>query len=183
MTFEKNTEALVKEAEAALADRFEKIDNIAFENTRRVMESFSRNRVSDSMFAGTTGYGYNDRGRQTLENVYADVFGAEAAIVRHSIINGTLQYGVVRINRFSRSRIHLTNQHIRSTVVGIFAYRLPAIFTCLRMVVLVECQERHHVVIFSLCSCVCFQTNSLFKEFDSRSIIFLLYGLLSQTYS
>ncbi len=101
MTLEKNTEALVKEAEAALADRFEKIDNIAFENTRRVMESFSRNRVSDSMFAGTTGYGYNDRGRQTLENVYADVFGAEAAIVRHSIINGTQAiaiglYGLLR---------------------------------------------------------------------------------------
>lgn len=103
MIFEKETEALVKEAERALAGRFEKIDEIAFENTRRVMDSFARNRVSDSMFSGTTGYGYNDRGRQVLDRVYAEVFGAEAALVRHSIINGTQAiaiglYGLLRPN-------------------------------------------------------------------------------------
>lgn len=68
---------------------FEKIDSVAEENTRRVMEAFQNNRVADACFAGTTGYGYDDLGRETLDKIYAEVFGAEAALVRIGFVNGT----------------------------------------------------------------------------------------------
>ena len=81
--------ALGAEAEAALGEQFARIGGIAFENTCRVMAAFRDHRVSDAMFAPTTGYGYDDRGRDTLDAIWADVFGTEAAIVRHNIVNGT----------------------------------------------------------------------------------------------
>lgn len=81
--------ALGAEAEAALGEQFARIGGIAFENTCRVMAAFRNHRVSDAMFAPTTGYGYDDRGRDTLDAIWADVFGTEAAIVRHNIVNGT----------------------------------------------------------------------------------------------
>ncbi len=92
---------LTAEAEAALAPIFKDIDRISFENTQRVMAAFKNNRVDETCFAGTSGYGYDDKGRDTLDKVYAEVFGAEAAFVRHSIVNGTQTiaialYGVLR---------------------------------------------------------------------------------------
>ncbi len=68
---------------------FKNIEKNAEENTRRVLDAFARHRVSDSMFAGTTGYGYDDQGRDTLDKIYADVFGAEDAICRIQFVNGT----------------------------------------------------------------------------------------------
>jgi len=65
------------------------IDSVSFENTKKIMDAFKRHRVSDAMFAPTSGYGYDDRGRDTLDAVWADVMDAEAAFVRHSIVNGT----------------------------------------------------------------------------------------------
>ena len=76
-------------AEAKLSARFQEIDAVARENTRKVMESFQNHRVSDACFAGTTGYGYDDLGRETLDKIYADVFGTEAALVRIQFVNGT----------------------------------------------------------------------------------------------
>jgi len=101
MMFKETTLALVKEAEEALKERFAEIDAVAFRGTQKVMAAFSEHRVSDAMFAGTTGYGYNDKGRDTLDLIFADVFDAEAAIVRHSIVNGTQAlaiglYGLLR---------------------------------------------------------------------------------------
>ena len=58
-------------------------------NQFRVMRAFADNRVSDADFAGTTGYGYNDRGRDTLDRVLAGCFGCEAALVRHNFVSGT----------------------------------------------------------------------------------------------
>ena len=69
--------------------QFEKIDAVAEHNTRRVMEAFEDNRVSDSCFAGTTGYGYDDLGRETLDKIYAQIFGTESALVRLGFVNGT----------------------------------------------------------------------------------------------
>lgn len=69
--------------------QFEHIKKVAEENSKRVLESFAKHRVSDTMFAGTTGYGYNDQGRDTLDAIYADVFGAEDAICRIQFVNGT----------------------------------------------------------------------------------------------
>ncbi|MBP3918692.1 MAG: methionine gamma-lyase family protein [Clostridia bacterium] len=80
---------LQKEAEEALADRFAQFDTRAFHLTQRVLCAFAENKVSEAHFAGTNGYGYDDIGRDTLDRIYADVFGAEAAFVRHSIANGT----------------------------------------------------------------------------------------------
>ncbi|MBR3716255.1 MAG: methionine gamma-lyase family protein [Clostridia bacterium] len=89
MEFNKTVTDIVAEAEEKLAEKFAEFDRIAFENTSRVLDAFREHRVSDSMFAGTTGYGYNDKGRDALDLIYADVFGAEAALVRHNIVNGT----------------------------------------------------------------------------------------------
>ena len=80
---------LTQKAEAALAPHFRRVDAIARFNTEKVMEAFREERVSEGMFAPSSGYGYDDRGRETLDRIYARVFGAEAAIVRHSIACGT----------------------------------------------------------------------------------------------
>ena len=80
---------LTASAEKALEPHFRRIDNIAFENTKKIMDAFREHRVSEAMFAPTSGYGYDDRGRDTLDAIWADVMGAEAAFVRHSIANGT----------------------------------------------------------------------------------------------
>ena len=80
---------LVRKAEAALAPQFAHIGEIAEQGTARVLDAFREARVSASMFAPTDGYGYDDRGRDTLDEIYARVFGAEAAFVRHSILSGT----------------------------------------------------------------------------------------------
>lgn len=76
-------------AEKRCRDRFMRIDAVAEKNTVRIMEAFQENRVSDSCFAGTTGYGYDDLGRETLDKIYAQIFGAEAALVRIHFVNGT----------------------------------------------------------------------------------------------
>jgi cystathionine beta-lyase family protein involved in aluminum resistance len=75
--------------EIDLKERFEAIDKIAEYNQLKVLKAMQDNRVSDIHFAATTGYGYNDLGRDTLEKVYADVFHAESALVRPQLISGT----------------------------------------------------------------------------------------------
>src|SRR5690606_17797608 len=65
------------------------IDSIVEKNQYRVLTAFRNQKVADFHFNPSTGYGYDDIGRDTLENVYAEVFGAEAALVRPQIISGT----------------------------------------------------------------------------------------------
>ena len=89
MSFSEKVTKLAAEAEAALVQNFAAIDKVAYENTCRVMSAFKEARVSDACFAGTTGYGYDDRGREVLDRVWAQVFGTEAALVRHNFVNGT----------------------------------------------------------------------------------------------
>ena len=103
---------IAAEAEVALKPIFEKIDKISFDNTARVLESFKENRVADSMFAGTTGYGYDDIGRDTLDKIYAEVMGAESAFVRHSIVNGTqaLTIGLFGLLRPNDVMLSVTNR-------------------------------------------------------------------------
>ncbi len=81
--------ALAESVERECAADLAEIDRISTLNTAKVMEAFREERVSDSLFAGTTGYGYNDRGREVLDEVYARIFGAEAALVRTGFVNGT----------------------------------------------------------------------------------------------
>lgn len=80
---------LARQAEEEIRPQFECVDRIAMLNTRKVMTAFQDNKVSDSCFAGTTGYGYDDLGREVLDKVYAQVFCTEAALVRIGFVNGT----------------------------------------------------------------------------------------------
>ena len=89
MIFSKKIQDLAIEAEHALVAQFGHIDEVAFLNTQKVMDAFRTHRVSDTCFQSTSGYGYDDRGREVLEEVWADVMGAEAAVVRQTIISGT----------------------------------------------------------------------------------------------
>ena len=81
--------ALGKQAEAELSEQFAHIDAVAAENTQRVLGAFQEYRVAENYFAGTTGYGYDDLGRDKLDEIYADLFGTEAALVRIQFVNGT----------------------------------------------------------------------------------------------
>ncbi len=75
--------------EEELRERFAGIDAVAEYNQMKVIRGMQVNRVSDIHFAATTGYGYNDLGRDTLEDVYASVFHGESALVRPQLISGT----------------------------------------------------------------------------------------------
>jgi cystathionine beta-lyase family protein involved in aluminum resistance len=89
MQFSEKILSLCAEAERELAPIFSEIDAISFENTKKIMDAFREHRVSEAMFMASSGYGYDDRGREVLDAVWADVMGAEAAFVRHNIVNGT----------------------------------------------------------------------------------------------
>ncbi len=89
MEFSHRIIRLAEDAERQLASIFNDIDRVSFANTKKVMDAFREHRVSDAVFAPTSGYGYDDRGREVLDAVWADVMDAEAAFVRHSIVNGT----------------------------------------------------------------------------------------------
>lgn len=78
-----------KETELRLQERFHKIDENAEYNQMKVLSAMQKHRVSDIHFAATTGYGYNDLGRDTLEEVYATAFHGESALVRPQLISGT----------------------------------------------------------------------------------------------
>jgi cystathionine beta-lyase family protein involved in aluminum resistance len=80
---------LVEIAEKKYREQFERIEEIAEINQLRVMKAFADNKVSDAHFVATTGYGYDDLGRDTLDKVYAQIFEAEDALVRHNFISGT----------------------------------------------------------------------------------------------
>ena len=77
------------EVEASLRECFETIDKTAEYNQLKVLHAMQKNRVAEAHFSGSTGYGYNDMGRETLEQIYADVFHAESALVRPQITCGT----------------------------------------------------------------------------------------------
>lgn len=82
-------EQLIRQAEGDLAAQFERIEKIEELGTRRVLDAFREHQVAYRHFAPTTGYGYDDVGRDTLESIYAELFGTEAAIVRPQIASGT----------------------------------------------------------------------------------------------
>ncbi|ASA21924.1 aminotransferase class I/II-fold pyridoxal phosphate-dependent enzyme [Paenibacillus donghaensis] len=76
-------------AELEIEGAFKTLEQVVDHNQWKVIEAFQRHQVSDFHFAGSTGYGYNDRGREVLDLVYADIFGAEAALVRPHFASGT----------------------------------------------------------------------------------------------
>jgi cystathionine beta-lyase family protein involved in aluminum resistance len=80
---------LTTKAEESLQDEFKKIDDICNYNSLKVLSAFHKYKVSDVHFNGTTGYGYNDMGREVIEKVFAEVLGTEDALVRGQFISGT----------------------------------------------------------------------------------------------
>ncbi len=95
--------ALAEKAEQAAEKRFGEINKTAEYNGAKVLKAFIDNKVSESCLKGTTGYGYGDIGRETLDAVYAQAFGGEDAVVRHNFVNGThtlstALFGVLRPN-------------------------------------------------------------------------------------
>lgn len=87
--FSKEIVEWMEQAERQVGDQFRAIDRIVDRNQWKVIEAFQKFQVSDFHFAGSTGYAYNDRGREVLDLVYAEVFGAEAALVRPHFASGT----------------------------------------------------------------------------------------------
>ena len=80
---------LVKKCEEKVKERFKEIDELCDYNSLRVLSSFHKFEVSESCFNSTTGYGYNDLGRDTIEKIFADIFGCEDALVRSQFISGS----------------------------------------------------------------------------------------------
>lgn len=104
-TFFEIDERIQKAADKAMetvADKFNELEKISEYNQQKVLSAFIKNQVSETMFTGTTGYGYGDRGREVLDSVFADIVGAEDALVRHNFTCGThtlavALFGVLRM--------------------------------------------------------------------------------------
>ena len=84
-----NIVELVNKCEKDCEEEFKKIDEMAFKNSLKVLSSFHKNRINESHFNSTTGYGYNDLGREAIEEVFKDVLGAEDALVRNQFVSGS----------------------------------------------------------------------------------------------
>ena len=80
---------LVNKCEEELVTEFKKIDDICSFNSKKVLSAFQNNKVSESHFNSTTGYGYNDLGRDAIERVFCDIFKSESALVRSQFISGS----------------------------------------------------------------------------------------------
>ncbi len=89
MFIDEKIRLLANEVEKEIEPYFAEIDEIARFNQEKVLDAFIKNRVGENCLNPTTGYGYGDVGRDTLDAIYADIFGAEDALVRHNIVNGT----------------------------------------------------------------------------------------------
>ena len=80
---------LIEKAEIKAYEAFKRAEEISSYNQMKVLKAFRDNRVSETHFVPTSGYGYDDLGRETLDKLYSDIFGSEDALVRHNIISGT----------------------------------------------------------------------------------------------
>lgn len=96
-------EKLIRDCEEKLKDKFARLEDVSLYNTEKVLNAFKKNRLALRHFSPTTGYGYGDEGRDTLNAVLADIFGAEAAVMSPNIVSGTHAislglYGILRPN-------------------------------------------------------------------------------------
>ena len=100
---------------------FDRIDDIAEYTQLKVLKAFIKNGVSEASFAGSTGYGYDDRGREILERVMADCMGAEDALMRHNFVSGThtLTVALFGLLRPGDKVIVLTGRPY-DTITGVF---------------------------------------------------------------
>lgn len=123
-SFFKIDEKLIKIDREALnkcRERFSGIDSVTEYNQLKVLSAFIKNGVSESAMAGSTGYGYDDRGREILENVMADAMGAEDALMRHNFVSGThtLTVALFGLLRPMDKILCLTGRPY-DTIIGVF---------------------------------------------------------------
>ncbi len=112
---------LDKKALECSKTQFEKIESITEYNQLKVLKAFIKNGVSEASFAGSTGYGYDDRGREVLERVMADCMGAEDSLIRHNFVSGThtltvALFGVLRPN----DKVICLTGRPYDTITGVF---------------------------------------------------------------
>ena len=110
-----------KKALESAKTQFERIESITEYNQLKVLSAFIKNGVSESYFAGSTGYGYDDKGREILEKVMADCMGAEDALMRHNFVSGThtltvALFGVLRPN----DKVICVTGRPYDTITGVF---------------------------------------------------------------
>ena len=103
MYISEKIEKIIKECEQELSVRFQNLDDICYLNSQKVLKAFNENRIAERHFNSTTGYGYNDDGRDAIEMVFAHIFKAEDALVRNQFISGThalstTLFGILRPN-------------------------------------------------------------------------------------
>lgn len=101
--FDSKIQNMANEALAICQKEFNEIEKIKEYNQQKVLESFIKCGISESHFVATTGYGYNDRGREKLDELFADIFKTEDALVRHNFVSGThaiatVLFGILRPN-------------------------------------------------------------------------------------
>ena len=84
-----NTRRVMEAFQNNRVAQFARLERISRENTGKILDSFRQHRVCEGHFAPSTGYGYDDLGRETLDKIYAEIFGTEAALVRIGFVNGT----------------------------------------------------------------------------------------------
>ena len=118
--FPERLKALDKKIMKDCKEQFEKIDEVTFYNQQKVLNAFIKNQVSEAHFAASTGYGYGDRGREVLEQVFADCMGTEDAIIRHNFVSGThaLTVGLFGILRPGDKMLCLTGRPY-DTLIGV----------------------------------------------------------------
>ncbi|MBO5394875.1 MAG: methionine gamma-lyase family protein [Clostridia bacterium] len=113
----------IKEEEAKLSKQFARIDDVAFINQKKVVEAFKKARVTPQYFSGSTGYGYDDLGRDNLAKIYAEVFGGEKAIVSPLLTSGThaittVLYGLLRRGDMMLSISGIPYDTIQESIFG-----------------------------------------------------------------
>ena len=84
-----NIDKLVDKCEKELQNEFKKVDEVCTYNSKKVLDAFRNNKISEIHFNSTTGYGYNDIGRDAIEKVFCDIFNCESALVRNQFISGS----------------------------------------------------------------------------------------------
>lgn len=84
-----DAKGIIDAAEEALSPAFRRVDEVAYVNQRRVLEAFRLHRLTEEFFAEKTGYGRNDPGRETIDAIFATIFGAQSAAVRMQLVSGT----------------------------------------------------------------------------------------------
>lgn len=121
--FDKTLEKYSELAEKKASETFKIIDGITEYNQTKVLNAFIKNRVSEMHLGTSTGYGYGDIGRDTLDRVFADCMGAEDAIVRHSFASGThtltvALFGILRPG----DRVLMLTGRPYDTIIGVFGF-------------------------------------------------------------